>query len=642
MYKLLLILKYLRRKLAPMFAALAVMLCTAMVIIVISVMGGFLDMFRAAIRSLESDLTIQAPVTGMPYYQELTQSVGQLPGVAAATPSLRAFGLIRVEDETQTVEVVGIDPAGYDAVTRYRDALYWSSDYFLRELRAELSDTPDLSQNPQFRQDLQRQIAYYEQHNIRDYSMRWELPPGWDSSKSQLPGAVIGIEVSGRNLRGSSDHYLFAASPLARPRSRQLVLTVLPISQRGAATQQQVTRLLLVNEFKSGLYDIDARRVYVPFDVLQKMLMLHPAPAYDLDGKPTGQTLPGRAHRILVRAAPGVSLPQLKASVQQAVEDFRADHPDFPPTSVLTWEELHAPILGAVNKEKLMVTFLFAVVSVVAFAMIAVIFYMIVLEKTRDIGVLRAIGAARHGIAGIFLGYGLAIGIIGSCLGVLLATVIVRNINEIQDWLATELGVGSFYALAVILAVLTVFVPGFTSSFIHSATEWRRRTEWIATMAVVAVFGLTVVLLLAMLPAPLLAEIWGSAQLAPAQAFVLAAAELLALLVLAALYLRLSPHFPNAPGRVSLLLFLAGLLWHVGLAFFLLRSASWLPPLLNHSISFRMWNPETYYFDRIPNRLKPPEVIVIAIGAVIASVLGALVPALRASRLDPVEALRYE
>ena len=46
MYKLLLIRRYLGRKIAPLFAALAVMLCTAMVIIVISVMGGFLDMMR--------------------------------------------------------------------------------------------------------------------------------------------------------------------------------------------------------------------------------------------------------------------------------------------------------------------------------------------------------------------------------------------------------------------------------------------------------------------------------------------------------------------------------------------------------------------------------------------------------------------
>lgn len=642
MYKLLLILKYLRRKIAPLFAALAVTLCTAMVIIVISVMGGFLDMFRAAIRSLESDLTVQAPVTGMPYYQELTEALLQLPGgVAAATPSLRAYGLLRVEDETQTVEVVGIDPAGYDAVTKYRDALYWSSDYFLGELRGEAAEAPA---DPQFRQELQAQIAYYQRHDIRDYSMRWQLPPGWDAGHGQgsLPGAVIGIEVSGRNVRGASDQYLFAASPLAHPRSRELVLTVLPISQRGAATQQQVTRLILVNEFKSGLYDIDARRVYVPFDVLQKMLMMQPAPAYDSEGKPTGQTLPGRAHRILIRAAPGASLPQVKAAIQQAVVAFAADHRDFPPTSILTWEELHAPILGAVNKEKLMVTFLFAVVSVVAFAMIAVIFYMIVLEKTRDIGVLRAIGAARHGIAGIFLGYGLAIGIIGSALGVILASIIVRNINEIQDWLATELGVGSFYALAVVLAVLTVLVPGLTSSLIHWATEWRRRTEWIVTLLVVLAGGLGMVLLVAFLPAPLLARIWETAQLTAARGFVLAAAEVLALLLLAAFYLGLTARWAQMPGRASLLVLLLALLWHVGLAFFLLRGADWLASLLNHSISFRMWNPETYYFDRIPNRLKPPEVIVIAIGAVIASVLGALVPALRASRLNPVEALRYE
>ncbi|MCC7407277.1 MAG: hypothetical protein IT442_04350, partial [Phycisphaeraceae bacterium] len=41
MYVLTLILRYLRRKLAPMFAVLAVTLCTAMVVIVVSVFGGF-------------------------------------------------------------------------------------------------------------------------------------------------------------------------------------------------------------------------------------------------------------------------------------------------------------------------------------------------------------------------------------------------------------------------------------------------------------------------------------------------------------------------------------------------------------------------------------------------------------------------
>jgi ABC-type antimicrobial peptide transport system permease subunit len=161
-------------------------------------------------------------------------------------------------------------------------------------------------------------------------------------------------------------------------------------------------------------------------------------------------------------------------------------------------------------------------------------------------------------------------------------------------------------------------------------------------MVVAVVFGVAVVGLLGMLPVALLGEIWASAGLSKAQEMVLAAGEVAALLGLAAVYLWLTGRWTQAPGRVTLLVFAVGLVWHAGLAFFLLRGAPWLASLLNGSIAFRMWNPETYYFDRIPNRLKLTEVAVIAIGAVIASILGALVPALRASRLNPVEALRYE
>ncbi|GIS62384.1 MAG: hypothetical protein CM1200mP2_46090 [Planctomycetaceae bacterium] len=43
---------------------------------------------------------------------------------------------------------------------------------------------------------------------------------------------------------------------------------------------------------------------------------------------------------------------------------------------------------------------------------------MIVVEKTRDIGILKALGASRRGIMSIFLGYGLALGVVGSGVGV--------------------------------------------------------------------------------------------------------------------------------------------------------------------------------------------------------------------------------
>jgi len=59
-------------------------------------------------------------------------------------------------------------------------------------------------------------------------------------------------------------------------------------------------------------------------------------------------------------------------------------------------------------------------------------------------------------------------------------------------------------------------------------------------------------------------------------------------------------------------------------------------------LGIQIWNPEVYAFDTIPNTMNPIEVAVICGIAVIASVLGALVPAIVAARMQPVEALRWE
>ena len=82
MYKLVLISKYLRRKIAPMFAALAVTVCTMMVIIVMSVMGGFLDLLRSSVQQVTGDLIVDAATyTGFPYYQQLIDELVLLPEV---------------------------------------------------------------------------------------------------------------------------------------------------------------------------------------------------------------------------------------------------------------------------------------------------------------------------------------------------------------------------------------------------------------------------------------------------------------------------------------------------------------------------------------------------------------------------------
>ena len=82
MYKLHLILKYLRKRRIAWVSLIAVMLCTTMVIVVISVMGGWLSMFRSSFRGLSGDVLVEArSLTGFPYYEEMIARIEKRPEV---------------------------------------------------------------------------------------------------------------------------------------------------------------------------------------------------------------------------------------------------------------------------------------------------------------------------------------------------------------------------------------------------------------------------------------------------------------------------------------------------------------------------------------------------------------------------------
>ena len=63
---------------------------------------------------------------------------------------------------------------------------------------------------------------------------------------------------------------------------------------------------------------------------------------------------------------------------------------------------------------------------------------------------------------------------------------------------------------------------------------------------------------------------------------------------------------------------------------------------MGRALGVQIWSPQTYMFDEIPSSMNPREVIVIVAVAILSSILGAVLPAMRAARLRPVEALRFE
>ena len=108
--------------------------------------------------------------------------------------------------------------------------------------------------------------------------------------------------------------------------------------------------------------------------------------------------------------------------------------------SVETWEQQQGPLLQAVAVEAAILNvLLFLIIAVAGFGILA-IFYMIVVEKTRDIGILKALGASSRGIMSIFLLYGLTLGLVGSGAGVALGLMVVHYIDKIESAISWMLG----------------------------------------------------------------------------------------------------------------------------------------------------------------------------------------------------------
>jgi lipoprotein-releasing system permease protein len=90
-----------------------------------------------------------------------------------------------------------------------------------------------------------------------------------------------------------------------------------------------------------------------------------------------------------------------------------------------TWQESNAQLVSALNAQSVSTSLIRAVVLVVVVLGIASVLVVSVVQKQREIGILRAMGATRGQVLRVFLVQGAVVGALGSVLGVGLAWVMV-------------------------------------------------------------------------------------------------------------------------------------------------------------------------------------------------------------------------
>jgi lipoprotein-releasing system permease protein len=466
MYKWFLAWRYLNTKLIAFFGIASVMLCVAMVLVVLSVMGGFLDTIRARSRGLHSEIVLEGgTLQGFPYYAEFQEHLAQeLPDVVrVSTPVIYTYAIFRVPATTYTrpARVLGVRLDEYVQVNDFKKGLYYER-YFpgttslgeqampvagFAENGATTLPEPLEAANRQWRKaetdpkalrefdDLPFEKALYpEVKSLLPSTRVFAAAPGPPSFEGPArAGVIVGCDLLNyRRPDGNFDRQI--------ARGADVALTLMPLSPTGNPTGEPPVRLPLryVDDSRTGIYEIDSLCVYVDHDVLQHHLAMDAQPLVE-----GGFTKP-RINQLLISLQPDADLDRSRDRIADAWRRFCIDLPEISETDArllanveaYTWEDMQRTFIQAVEKEKVLVTFLFGLISMVAIVLVGCIFYMIVEKKTKDIGILKAIGASGEGVGGLFVIYAGAVGLVGSLLGLFVGSVFVWNINDIQDFLA--------------------------------------------------------------------------------------------------------------------------------------------------------------------------------------------------------------
>ncbi len=159
-----------------------------------------------------------------------------------------------------------------------------------------------------------------------------------------------------------------------------------------------------------------------------------------------------------------------------------------------TWMQAHSQQFGLIQMQKfMMIIVLSAIVLVAAFCIMAVMFTVTV-QKKREIGVMKALGARPSQVIGVFASQGVIVGIGGGLLGLGVGLLVLKNLRGIQGGLE-KMGVNpfpkSFYAFdflphkiiwievviillgSFILCTLAAFLPAWLASRQDTARSLR-------------------------------------------------------------------------------------------------------------------------------------------------------------------------
>lgn len=482
MYRWLLCFRYLRTRYIALASIISVTLGVATLIVVNSVMAGFSAEMHERLHGLASDILIECYASGgMPDPDQRMSEIREVCGdtVVGASASVHVPAMLGIDFNgqliTRHVNFVGIDPENYDKVSHFGRYLLHPNNQSRVSFRLRESGfAPDREHFPPSGWEYRRARVEYEQAldvemaRVRalnesargdlstegpslDVFAPAELSGGqegevateFDPSREQFPGIVLGISTCStrfRDVQGSVRDQFHC-------RPGDDVRLMFPNASENAKVVNQ--KFTVVDLYESGMSEYDGTFAFCRLDQLQEFRgMIDPESG--------------------IRSVTTIQLKLADGTDLNAVRDAlrRRFPPDQYPYNIQTWRDMQGPLLAAVRLETTILNILlFLIIAVAGFGILAT-FFMIVVEKTRDIGTLKALGASGQGVMSIFLSYGLLLGFVGSGAGLVGGLLFVDNINGIASVVETITGQEVFDPTVYYFTEIPTIIYPFTLAWV--------------------------------------------------------------------------------------------------------------------------------------------------------------------------------
>lgn len=181
----------------------------------------------------------------------------------------------------------------------------------------------------------------------------------------------------------------------------------------------KITDVEVAGIFDSGMYEYDVSLIFVPLDFAQELFQLSPASAK------------GGVHGLNIRLKDSDLAYIAKEDIKKILGY---------PYIVKGWMDLNRRLFTALQTEKRVMFILLVLAVMVAATNIISTLIMMVMEKTKDIGILKSIGASNFSMGTVFVFLGFLIGLFGTSIGLAGGLGIIYKLENIEQWVSNVFG----------------------------------------------------------------------------------------------------------------------------------------------------------------------------------------------------------